>query len=188
MSLLGVCLDDGSIRGRLGINGLDGQQGPDITPGNLSVTSDQGGRTANLSEAARQDMGDRIRDNRGEEIHHYSQRVKNNDHSDHQGRATGLGVRINEEVLYERIGTIHQIHVDRLEAEFRGRVDSLCHEDGRIGEQDQKPGSSADSDRSALKRFTELIHSLGVTIKAVEQHIAKKLARTRLGRRSGRER
>ncbi|MDR3628933.1 MAG: relaxase/mobilization nuclease domain-containing protein [Desulfocapsaceae bacterium] len=181
----GGCLVDGSIGGKLGIDGVDGQQGPDITPGNLRVTSDQGGRTANLGKTPRQDLGCSVRDNRGEEIHHYRQRVKNNDHGDHQGRATGPGVRINEETFYERIGTVHQKHTDRLEAEFRGRADSLRHGDGRIGEQDQKPGSSAASDRSALERVTELIYSLGVTIKAFEQRIATKLARARLGRRSG---
>ncbi len=180
----GGCLVDGSFGWKLGIDGVDGQQGPDIAPGNLRVTSDQGGRTANLSEAARQDMGDRIRDNRGEEIHHYRQRIKNNDHSDHQGRAPGPGVRINEEATYERIGAVHQKHTDRLEAEFRGRTDSLRHRDGRIEDQDQEPGSATDSDCSALKRITELIHSLGVTIKAFERRIAAKLAVARSARRS----
>jgi hypothetical protein len=143
---------------------LAGQPGPDIATGNLRVTSDLGGRTTNLGEAAREDMGDTIRNNRGQEIHHSRQRVKSNDNGNHQRWETGLGVRINEEVFYERIGTVHQKHTDRLEAEFLGRTDSLRHGNGRIGEQDQTLGSSTASGRSALKRVTELIHSLGVTI------------------------
>ena len=180
----GVCLDDGTVCGRLGINGLDGRQGPDIESGNLHVEPGTGNRKANPLQTEPQDMGDTIGDNRRQEVHHSRPRVKGNNYGDHQGWPTSIGIKVKEEV-YDRTGTVYPKLTDSMETRFRDGANSARDGDRGGGEKNSGLGSPTYSNRSSFRRVAELIDSLRAAVAAFERRIAAKIAGTRPSRRSG---
>ncbi len=182
--LAGVRLDDGSIRGRLGSNGLDGQPGPDIESGNRFLEPGKGNRTTNPVQTAPQDVGNTIGDNRRQEVHHSRPSVKSNNDDDHQGWPTSIGIKVKEEV-YDRTGTVYPKLTDSMETRFRDGDDSARDGDRGVGEKNSGLGSPTYSRRSSFRRVTELIDSLRATVEAFEQRIAAKIIRIGKGQRSG---
>ncbi len=183
----GDCLDDGTVCGRLGSNGLDGQPGPDIETGNLHVEPGKGYRTTDPVQSAPQDLGNTISDHRRQEIYRSRSRVKSDENSDHYGRATSLGIKVKEEG-YDRVGTIYSKYTARMETEFRDGDNSSINGNRRVGEKDGDLGGPTCSNRSSFRRIAELIDDLRATVEAFERRIAEKIAHARLGRRSGRGR
>ena len=185
--LAGVCLDDGSLRGRLGSNVLAVQQGPDIESGNLHIEPGTGNRTANPLQTEQQDVGDTIGDNRRQEVHHSRPRVKGNNYGDHQEWPTSRGIKVKGEV-YDRTGTVYPKLIDSMEAGFRDGDDSARDGDRGVGKKNSGFGSPTNSHRNSFRRVAELIDSLRAAVEAFERRIAAKIVRTCLGRRSGRGR